>query len=373
MALKALRNVNSNGSPTDVAANGNTLIVDMIKEVVTLKVNNVDLSTKTQNELQTDGAIQRSNLKHLDGRDLQTASAWLDPSTGANLDMGGGGGSWNQFETNQRLFNVKNTYDESIYTKKLDKSKLSREQLEKADRIAREIEGQQSSNIHMQIERGQAEEGEFDEEDLYSGVLDQSKVKNNKSLKKAPAAASASSGSKWERQGKNSPSVEQGSGRPTPPPGMSAEPAANSAPAKTTEAVAAAPAPADKKPAVLNPNAKEFTFNAKAPEFRPSFAAPVVMPPNPYGNAAMFGAPMMGAPVMIDESGNPVMYAPMPQQAFYPPPGYMMPGPMQPMMYPQQPYMAAPYGAPMHGVQQQQHRGNNRAMNNPNYNQNQNK
>ena len=364
VALKAIRNVNLNGTPSDGPANGNTLIVDF-KDVLTIKVNNVDLSTKTQNELQTDGAIQRSNLKHLDGRDLQAASAWLEPATGTNLDMGSSHSSnWNQFEVNQRLFNVKSTYDESIYTKKLDKSKMTKEQLDKADRIAREIESQQSSNIHMQIERGQAEEGEFDEEDLYSGVLDQSKVKNNKSLKKVPATGAG--GSKWERAGKSSPSVEQSSAdRSAAPPGLS-EPAAKAAAEEPTAAEKL-----EKKAPALNPNAKEFTFNAKAPEFKPSFVtAPVVMPPSPYGNA-MYGGAMMGAPVMIDESGNPVMYAPMAQPGFYPP-AYMMPGAMQPMMYPQ-PYMGAPLNAnpymPMPGMQQQQqqHRG---GRGNPNHAQN---
>jgi hypothetical protein len=87
---------------------------------------------------------------------------------------GGSGKNWNQFEANQRLFNVKSSYDENLYTSKLDTSKLSKDQLEYAERMAKEIEGQTSDNIHLQEERGHLQErdsGMYDEEDLYSGVL----------------------------------------------------------------------------------------------------------------------------------------------------------------------------------------------------------
>ena len=80
-------------------------------------------------------------------------------------------GEWNQFEANTRLFNVKNTWDENIYTKKIDMSKVSKAQLAKAEKLAREIEGSSSSNFHLQEERGQRVEHGMDEEDLYSGVI----------------------------------------------------------------------------------------------------------------------------------------------------------------------------------------------------------
>lgn len=49
-------------------------------------------------------------------------------------------------------------YDENIYTKKLDKDTISKAQMERADRLAREIERSASSNIHIQEERGQISE-----------------------------------------------------------------------------------------------------------------------------------------------------------------------------------------------------------------------
>ena len=80
-------------------------------------------------------------------------------------------GSWNQFEANDRLFNVKNTYDENIYTQRLDKSKISKSDMLKAEKIAKEIESTMTHNSHLQEERGQKIEDDMDEEDRYSGVL----------------------------------------------------------------------------------------------------------------------------------------------------------------------------------------------------------
>ena len=76
----------------------------------------------------------------------------------AEVPPGGGGGkgagSWDQFKVNQNRFGVKTTFDESIYTTKLDPSR-SRYTKEEADRLAAEIEGQvSSSNAHLAEERG---------------------------------------------------------------------------------------------------------------------------------------------------------------------------------------------------------------------------
>ena len=51
---------------------------------------------------------------------------------------------WDQFETNKRLFNVNSSFDENLYTKKLDLSMMTKEQIAKADRLAREIENTSS-------------------------------------------------------------------------------------------------------------------------------------------------------------------------------------------------------------------------------------
>ena len=52
-----------------------------------------------------------------------------------------------------RLFNVTSSFDENLYTTPLDKGSLSMEQRAHAERMAAEIEGKSSSNIHMREER----------------------------------------------------------------------------------------------------------------------------------------------------------------------------------------------------------------------------
>lgn len=181
-------------------------------EVSGLSISNIDLTSKA--ELMTDAAVRKKDLSHLSGRELQAASAWLlDPATSTSLDATSTADKhWNQFEVNQRLFNVKSSYDESIYTSKLDMSRLSKEQLEMADRIAKEIEGQTTDNIHLQEERGHLVEREMDEEDMYSGVI---RSPTEKQEKPSPAAVStSSSGGAWKKGSKIPASVMSAAGSP---------------------------------------------------------------------------------------------------------------------------------------------------------------
>jgi hypothetical protein len=81
-------------------------------------------------------------------------------------------GEWDQFRANQELFNINATFDENLYTTELDKSSMDARKIAEAERIAREIENTTSSNIHVAEERGHVlPRGDYDEEDLYSGVL----------------------------------------------------------------------------------------------------------------------------------------------------------------------------------------------------------
>ena len=114
-----------------------------------------------QQDFETDSSVgRRTDLRDLDGRDLQSVSnSWLTPETSTSLEAATAGagdgrgniGQWNQFEANKRLYNVQNTYDENIYTKKLDKNSLTKEQLKKADKVARSIESSLSSNIVLKV------------------------------------------------------------------------------------------------------------------------------------------------------------------------------------------------------------------------------
>lgn len=179
-----------------------------------MTVNNFDVNPKGPSaDLMIDSSIQNKDISHLKGRSLEMVSnAWLEPSTLTSLegDSLTKGAEWNQFETNKRLFNVQSTYDENLYTKKLDTTKISKEKLAEAERIAREIEGSASTNVHIQEERGHALQREIDEEDLYSGVIrDPSSVAKQSAesdvspwkriLQKPPSGKMTSSVGEWPR------------------------------------------------------------------------------------------------------------------------------------------------------------------------------
>lgn len=155
----------------------------MADEIVTLNVPKLDLEAKAiqaglntntgGSDIQTDAAVTRKErIARLEGRDLQSVgSSWLDPSKEDKLDNGKGNTSWDQFEVNKSKFNVSSGFDENIYTKKLDKTQLSKEQIHFAERMAKEIETTATTNLHQQEERGQLAGADFDEEEMYSGVI----------------------------------------------------------------------------------------------------------------------------------------------------------------------------------------------------------
>ena len=98
---------------------------------------------------------------------------------GGNATGGGGGGgglqgsigAWDQFQANETLFNVHASYDETVYTTPLDKSQLDASKIKRAEQLAKEIEAAPSANVHLQQERNQSVMGDYDEEDLHSGVV----------------------------------------------------------------------------------------------------------------------------------------------------------------------------------------------------------
>jgi hypothetical protein len=110
-------------------------------------------------------AALAGNSKGSSGTNNQQGSA----ATSSN--MSGSIGQWDQFKANKELFNVDATYDENLYTTELDTSNMDAKKVAEAKRIAREIESTTTKNIHLAEERGFKVETDFDEEDLYSGVL----------------------------------------------------------------------------------------------------------------------------------------------------------------------------------------------------------
>lgn len=56
---------------------------------------------------------------------------------------------WDQFEANASLFGVKSTFNEELYTTKLERGPQMRELEKEALRIAREIEGEDTLDLHL--------------------------------------------------------------------------------------------------------------------------------------------------------------------------------------------------------------------------------
>ncbi|KAI4329137.1 hypothetical protein L6164_021433 [Bauhinia variegata] len=125
-------------------------------------------------ELMVDSVISQS--RHVDiERELQP---WVpdedDPQCPEleNIFDGPWNRGWDQFETNKALFGVKSTFNEELYTTKLERGPQTREMEKEALRIAREIEGEDTQDLHLAEERGihLHENFDIDEESRFSSV-----------------------------------------------------------------------------------------------------------------------------------------------------------------------------------------------------------
>lgn len=100
-------------------------------------------------------------------------SSTLDEQTFGDLATPNGNRSrkWDQFQVNEDKFGIKTSFDEDEYTTKLDRHGAGfAEKQREAARLASEIEREASENVHIREERNQDLGGDFNEEDLYSGV-----------------------------------------------------------------------------------------------------------------------------------------------------------------------------------------------------------
>ncbi|KAI3711971.1 hypothetical protein L1987_70520 [Smallanthus sonchifolius] len=79
---------------------------------------------------------------------------------------------WDQFQANAALFGVKSTFNEELYTTKLDRGPQMRELEKEALRLAKEIEGEDTQDLHLAEERGIHfhDNLDVDEETKYSSV-----------------------------------------------------------------------------------------------------------------------------------------------------------------------------------------------------------
>jgi hypothetical protein len=88
-----------------------------------------------------------------------------------------------QFEINKKRYNIVSTYDENLYTTKLDKKNITKEQQDYADKIYNEIKNSSTNekNIHILEDRGIIDErdGDINEEEKYSSVIKNNNKSNN--------------------------------------------------------------------------------------------------------------------------------------------------------------------------------------------------
>lgn len=121
----------------------------------------------------TDVDISRGN-NNIKERELQK---WAPDEGDAILEnnrtLEDSSSTWDQFAVNEKKFGVKSSFDEHLYTTKINKNDPNFNRwLKEADRIAKEIESQGTSgNIHIAEDRGiMVDDSGLDEEDKYSGV-----------------------------------------------------------------------------------------------------------------------------------------------------------------------------------------------------------
>ncbi|OAP07048.1 CID4 [Arabidopsis thaliana] len=151
-------------------------LVQVIAKDLSVSSNNMSNAVQGEkpSELLTDSSISQSY--HVDReRQLQR---WVPDETiphGADLENvfdNPWNRKWNQFEVNKSLFGVKSTFDEDLYTTRLERGPQTKQLEEHAQKIAREIEAETTRDIHVAEERGLQlnENFDFDEEARYSSV-----------------------------------------------------------------------------------------------------------------------------------------------------------------------------------------------------------
>jgi len=386
----------------NVDIKGGTLIVGAEK-VSNIHVKSIRLeqtsrggdSFQTDADISAGGSNMKDDLVMAGNAWTSTATAGTGTGTGTEKvtttgragmfgtktkELSGKIGEWDQFQANENQFGVKASFDENLYTISLDKNNVDKKKQYEAGRIAKEIEGQVSSNMHVAEERGQAVEGDYDEEDLYSGVLVTDKESKERTKlvvkprngeeaqkKKQQAAASASGATlptpalkkmnwaamvaKSDKKGapsqdtkeqqntpKETPAEEKPEEKKEPEPEKEPVPIAKETKKPVEKVEEAKPeskqTEAEKNPdkvksKKLNASAKSFSFNPSAKTFTPSFSAPapqsapveqhmVMMQPQ-YMQYHPAGVP---APMMYPQGG----YPPQMQYRQNGPYGMMQPG-----------------------------------------------
>eukprot|EP00667_Euglena_gracilis_P014552 EG_transcript_15072 len=113
-------------------------------------------------------------------RELQPCSFLTAGASDADLDTEiacyKNNTTWDQFGENARRFGYRTTFDENLYTTRLDHKQFSAKEIREAERLAKEIEkgigdDKIRHNVQYLMERNQQMERDYDEEELHSSVF----------------------------------------------------------------------------------------------------------------------------------------------------------------------------------------------------------
>ncbi|RCK55188.1 PAB1-binding protein 1 [Candida viswanathii] len=142
-------------------------LIIQAKDLIDLEVV-LDLNEETRPRLGFKKDSDISGQIAIKERELQR---WV-PDDDVELTLEDDGGEWDQFKVNEEKFGVESTYDEHLYTTRIDTSAPDyHERVARAEKIAKEIEQQATTDRHILEERGiQVDDSGMDEEDKYSGV-----------------------------------------------------------------------------------------------------------------------------------------------------------------------------------------------------------
>ncbi|KAI3789820.1 hypothetical protein L2E82_02624 [Cichorium intybus] len=280
---------------------------------------------------------------------------------------------WDQFEANATLFGVKSTFNEELYTTKLDKGPKMREREREALRIAREIECEDTHDLHLAEERGIRLNNKFDldEETKYSSVhrgVDDSGYDENEDVLDShnnetfgdvsdsviDLTSGQSNNPSASLDGESQPSKSEESNKESgdkglnatatafaPSDGVKMHQSAGSSASSTSESGNTINAPVTapglsptssmgsltSEKSTLNPHAKEFRLNPNAKSFVPSPAP--VRAASPVSDASFYYPPHMHAMPLGIGMGvgppfpphQPVIFGPQgtpPQTYFHP-------------------------------------------------------
>ncbi|KAM9911325.1 hypothetical protein OXX59_005703 [Metschnikowia pulcherrima] len=162
-------------------------------ESITLKENSPESFANTKTETTTETTIppepKELSPQFKTDRDISAGfnfkerelQRWVPDENTPELTLDGdSGGVWDQFKVNEERFGVESSYDEHLYTTKINtEAKDYQERVRRAEKLAKEIEGSSTSDRHVLEERGVAvDDSGLDEEDKYSGVIQDTAVDN---------------------------------------------------------------------------------------------------------------------------------------------------------------------------------------------------